>query len=158
MSTQAIQNVGPGDIQMAVTLALPASGQNATTGIIDLGAIAPNSNAWQLGRFAILCPALAENTSGAGITIAMQVAPPSLTGGTPAPAVVSPGTFITPVTSQTTTIAAVAGTGSAAFQAFQLPAFDPTGSTYQFYQWVVTVPAITTAGETLTIIWIKDSE
>jgi hypothetical protein len=159
MANQAIINIGPQDIILAVQLPLPAAGANATTAIIDLGVNGGNSNAWQLGRFAIQCQALPENTVAAGITIAMQCAPPSLTNSQPAPGYNVPGAFITPVTTQTTTIAGVAGIGSAAFQGFQVPTFDSTGSTYQFYQWLVTVTAgIVTQGEILTIAWVKDSD
>jgi hypothetical protein len=158
MANQAIINVGPQDTQLSLQVPLPAAGANVTTGILDLSAIGGNSNAWQLGRFAIILPALPENQAGAGITVAMQVAGPSLTNSLPAPAAAVPGAFVTPVTSQTTTIAPVAAAGSPAFQAFQLATFDSTGSTYEFYQWVITVPAgVATEGEILTIAWIKDS-
>lgn len=150
-------NIGQEDAQLLVSLVLPASGQSATTGVIDLATVAPNSNAWRMGRFAIKWPNLPENVSGAGITVAMQVAGPLLTAGTPAPAPIVPGTFAAGTMAQTTTIAAVAASGTAAGQQFQLPDFDATGSTARFYRWVVTSPAINFGGESITIVWVKDS-
>lgn len=158
MANQAIINVGPQDTQLAVFVALPAAGANITTPIIDLGVNGGNSNAWQLGRWAIQLPALAENNTGAGITVSLQAANGSLTNSSPAPAPAVPGAFVTPTTSQITTIPAVAIIGSPVFQAFQTAAFDSTGSTYQFYQWVITVPAgVITLGEQVIIAWVKDS-
>jgi hypothetical protein len=152
-------NIGPADIQLSVTQALPAAGTNVTTGILDLQAVAPNSNAWRLGRLAIVVPALPENTANTGITIALQAAPPSLTNSPPAPQLPVPGAFVTPATSQTFTIAAIAGTGSPAQIGYFTLAFDASGSTYQFYQFLITTPAGTiTVGENITIQWIYDSD
>lgn len=152
-------NVGQQDAQLMVTVPLPAAGASVLSGILDLGTSAPNSNAWRMGRFAIILPNLPENNAGAGITVTMQVASASLTNNLPAVAPLIPGAFAAPITAQVTTIAAVAGTGSPAFQAFQLAAFDSTGSTVQFYQWSVAVPAgVVTQGEPLVIAWVKDSE
>jgi hypothetical protein len=153
-------NVGQQDSQLTLSTPLPAAGANVTSGIIDLGTSGGNSNAWRMGRFAIITPNLPENSSGAGITVTMQAAGPLLTGGAANAAVapIQPGVFAAPVTSQVTTFAAVAGAGSPAQQAYQLAAFDATGSTFQFYQWVITVPAgIVTQGEPLVIAWVKDS-
>lgn len=150
----AIINLGPQDINLQVQQALPAAGQNVTTSILDLQAVAPHSNAWRLGRFVITVPNLPENNAGAGITVAMQVAPPSLTGGSAAiaPQTPAPGAFITPPTSQTFTVAAVAGTGSAAQVGYMTLSLDQNGSNYQFYQFLITVPAgVVTQGEQITI-------
>ena len=158
MATPSPINIGPGDSTMAISLALPVANSSVTTGILDLGTTAPNSAAWRMGRFQILCPALTENNTGAGITVTMAVAGPSLTNSPVAPQPAVPGAFAAPLTSQVTTIAAVAAGGSLAFNAYQLPAFDSTGSTYQFYQWTVSVPAgVATQGEALQIVWVKDS-
>ena len=154
MANQAPINIGVGDVAMAINIPLPAANASVTTGTLDLGTTAPNSAAWRLGRFHIICPALAENNTGAGITVTMAVAGPSLTlsPGAPQPAV--PGDFAAPITSQVTTIAAVAAGGSPAFSAWQTAAFDSTGSTQQFYQWTIAVPAgVATAGEVLQIVW-----
>ena len=154
-------NLGPQDVNLAVSINLPAAGQNATTNILDLQSIAPQGNAWREGRFVVSFPALPENNAGAGITVTMQAAGPLLTGGAANAAVapIQPGVFAAPVTSQVTTFAAVAGTGSPAQQAYQTAAFDAIGSTYQFYQWQIAVPAgMATQGEPLIIAWVKDSE
>jgi hypothetical protein len=154
MANQAPINVGPGDTAMTISIPLPAANASVVTGILDLGTSAPNSSAWRLGRFHIICPALAENTTGAGITVTMAVAGPSLTNSPVAPQPAVPGTFAAPTTSQITTIPAVAAGGSLAFSAWQTAAFDSTGSTQQFYQWTVAVPAgVATQGEALQIVW-----
>ena len=152
----AIINLGPQDVQLGLNQALPAAGANVLIGILDMQALAMNSNAWRLGRFCITFPNLPENTAGAGITVALQAAPPSLVAGASAIAPLSPppGAFVTPTTSQTATIAAVAGTGSPAQVAYMTLAFDPTGSVYQFYQFQITVPAgVVTQGENVSINW-----
>lgn len=150
-------NVGPQDTQLSLSQVIPASSSNVTTGILDLQAIAPNSNSWRLGRIAVIMPALPENTAGAGVTIDLKVAPPLLTTGAAAiaPNQPVPGAFITPVCAQKITIAAVAATGSPVQIAYFTLAFDPTGSTYQFYEFLITVPAINTTGEIITIGWIN---
>src|ERR1035437_6595839 len=91
-------NVGPQDAALSINQALPVAAANLTTPILDLQAVSPNSNAWRLGRIQVSIPALPENT-GTGITVAMQVAGPSLTAGAAsiAPGPVVPGAFITPV-------------------------------------------------------------
>jgi hypothetical protein len=150
-------NVGPQDAALSINQALPVANANLTTPILDLQAVAPNSNAWRLGRIQVSIPALAENT-GTGITVAMQVAGPSLTAGAAsiAPGPVVPGAFITPVCAQTITFAGVAAIGTAPLTAWFTLAFDLTGSTYQFYQFVITTPAGTvTVGEIMTIGWIN---
>jgi hypothetical protein len=149
-------NVGPGDQALTINQALPAANANLTTPILDLQAVTPNSNAWRLGRIQVSIPALPENT-GTGITVAMQVAPPSLTAGAAsvAPLTAIPGVFITPVCSQTITFTGIVG-GTAPLTAWFTLAFDPTGSTYQFYQFVITTPAGTvTLGEIVNIGWIN---
>ena len=148
-------NIGLQDSQIQVSQALPSSGNNITTGVIDMQAIAPRSRAWGDGLFAVTIPAIPENTSSTGITIALQAAPPSLTGGSSAiaPLQPGPGTFITPTCAQTITIPAVTGTGSAASVAYFTLALDANGSAYQFYQFLITNPGVTTSGEVLTIAW-----
>ena len=149
-------NIGPMDTQLTLSQALPAVNTNVTTGILDLQSIAPNGNAWRLGRIAAIIPALPENTV-TGITIALQAAPPSLTGGSNAiaPLTPAPGAFVTPPTAQTFTIAAVAGTGSLAQVGYFTLAFDANGSPYQFYQFVITTPAgVVTVGEVIQIGWV----
>lgn len=153
-------NIGPQDINLGVSVALPAAGANVTTAILDMQAIAPNSAAWRLGRFQITFPNLPENNAGAGITVDLQAAPPSLTAGAAAiaPATPPPGAFVTPAVAQKLTVAAVAGNGSKANNYYMTPAFDANGSTYQFYQFVITVPAqVASQGEPITIQWVKDS-
>jgi hypothetical protein len=151
----AIINLGPQDVQLGFNVALPGANANVLTGIIDIQAIAPNSNAWRLGRFVITVPAIPENLAGAGITIALQAAPPSLVAGASAiaPLTPPPGVFVTPTTSQTATIPPVAVVGSAAQVAYMTLAFDPTGSVYQFYQFLITVPAGVAAAEQISIAW-----
>ena len=153
----AIINVAVQDAALSIAQALPAANTNVTTPILDLQAVAPNSNAWRLGRIAVSIPALPENT-GTGITVALQAAPPSLVAGAAsiAPNSPVPGAFVTPVCAQTITFAGIAGTGTPAQVAYFTLAFDSTGSTYQFYQFVITTPAGTvTLGEIVNIGWIN---
>ena len=152
-----LKNLSPQDLNISLTQNLPAAGANVTTGVIDLQALAPNSDAWQLGLFAVVIPALPENTAGAGITIALQAAPPLLTGGAAAvaPLQPAPGAFVTPICSQTITIPAVANGGSLGTIAYFTAAFDANGSTMQFYQFLVTVPAqVASQQEPVTIAWV----
>lgn len=150
-------NIAPADVNLSVQMPLPAANANNTTPVLDLQAIAPNSNAWQTGRIKVTIPALPENTAGAGITLAIQAAPPSLTSGIKAPALYPPGAFITPNPSQTITVAAVANGGSLAnVYYFNLPC-DANGSTYQFIQFLQTTPAgVATQGENITYQYISE--
>lgn len=144
-------NIGPVDLNLAVTQTLPAAGAAVTTGILDLQSIAPNGDAWRLGRIAVIVPAIAGNVAN-GITIAVQAANADLNNSPAAPALPVPAAFATPPVAQTLTIAAVAGTGSAASVYYFTPAFDAYGSPYQFYQFVITAGAgAVTAGESVTI-------
>lgn len=151
-------NLGAIDLNLALNTALPAAGANVATGIIDLEAIGQNSDAWRLGRFAVVIPALPENTAGAGVTIALQAAPPSLVAGNPAgvaPNVPPPGAFAAPAVAQTLTVAAVAGSGSTANVYYFTPAFDVNGNTMQFYQFIITTPAqVASQGENILIAWV----
>ena len=154
-TAQSPINIGAQDAALSIRQALPAAGANVTTPVLDLQATSPNSNAWRLGRIAVSIPALAENT-GTGITIAMQCAPPLLTAGSAsiAPQTAVPGVFVTPTCAQTITFTGGVGGTPAQIAWFTL-AFDPTGSTYQFYQFVITTPAGTvTLGEIVNIGWI----
>jgi hypothetical protein len=151
-------NIGQQDSQLTLSQALPAANASVTTGILDLQAIAPRSNAWSLGLLAVTVPALPENNTGAGITIALQAAAPSLTvgSGAIAPNLPSPGTFAAPACAQTITIPAVTNGGSLAQTYYFTAALDANGSTYQFYQFVITVPTgVNTTGEIVTIGWIN---
>ncbi len=150
-------NLGPLDLALSVGLALPAANANATTGILDLQSIAPMGDAWRLGRLAVIFPNLPENNAGAGITVDLQAAPPSLVAGQTgaAPNNPPPGAFITPPVAQKLTVAAVANGGSAANIYYFTLAFDPNGSPYQFYQFLVTVPAqVASQGEQILIAWV----
>ena len=158
MANNVVQliNLAPQDLNLSISQALPAAGANVTTGVIDMQAIAPNSDAWTDGVFAITFPALPENTVAGGITVALQAAPPSLTAGAAAiaPNTPPPGAFITPADAQTVTLAGIAGTGTGAQKLYLTLAFDPNGSPYQFYQFLITVTAgIVTQGELVTIAW-----
>lgn len=149
--------LAPGDKNISVSFAIAGVNANITTAVLDLQAVAPNSNAWQQGRFVVEFPALPENTTGAGVTIALQCAPVSLTSGIKAPNLPPPGTFITPVCAQTVTIPAVANGGSLATNAYFNLATDLNGSTYQFYQFLQTTPAgVNTVGEIITIEFISE--
>ena len=155
-TAQSPINIGAQDAALLINQALPAAGANVTTPVLDLQATSPNSNAWRLGRIAVSIPALPENT-GTGITVAMQCAPPLLTAGAAsiAPNTAVPGAFVTPTCAQTITFTGVAAVGTPAQIAWFTLAFDPTGSTYQFYQFVITTPAGTvTLGEIVNIGWI----
>jgi hypothetical protein len=149
--------IAPADVNLSVQMPLPAANNNNTSPVLDLQAIAPNSSAWQLGRIKVTIPALPENTAGTGITLAIQAAPVSLTSGVKAPALPPPGAFVTPNPSQTVTVAAVANGGSlAAVYYFNLPT-DGNGSTYQFIQFVQTVPAgVVTQGEVINYQFVSE--
>ena len=150
----SIINLGTLDSALQVTLALPAAATPGTTAVIDLQSVPPFGDAWKLGRFAVDIPAISENTSGAGITIALQAAPASLTTSSAAPAMPSAGTFVTPVCAQTITIPAVGATGSVARREYFNLALDANGFPYQFYQFVITPPAqVSGSGEVITVSW-----
>ena len=158
MATQNIvqlKNIAPQDLNLSLSQIVPASGQSVTTGILDMQFIGPVSDSWRDGVFAVTLPVMPENT-GTGITVSVQVAPPSLTAGisASAPYTPPPGAFITPPDAQTLTFTGVAGAGTPATKLFLQPAFDANGSPYQFYQFVITTPAGTnTIGEIMTIAW-----
>ena len=150
-------NIGPADVAIQVVQALPGAGLNVTTPVIDLQAVGPFSDAWRIGRISVKFPALPENNTGAGITVALQAAAPSFTNSPVAPALPVAGTFAAPICAQTITLASVAQTGTPATKAYFTPAFDAAGNTFQFYQFVVTVPAgVVTVGENITIQWEYD--
>jgi hypothetical protein len=153
---QSPMNIAPQDAALSINQALPAAGANVTTAVLDLQATSPNSNAWRLGRIEVNIPALPENT-GTGITIALQAANPLLTAGSAsiAPNTSVPGAFVTPTCAQTITFTGQAG-GTPAQKAWFTLAFDSTGSTYPFYQFLITTPAGTvTVGEIVSIGWIN---
>lgn len=153
---QSVINVAVQDAALSVSVVLPAAGTNVTSAVLDLQATSPNSNAWRLGRIQVTIPVLPENT-GTGITVALQAAGPLLTAGSAsiAPNTSVPGAFAAPICAQTITFAGMGG-GTPAQQAYFTLAFDTTGSTFEFYQFVVTTPAGTvTMGETMTIGWIN---
>jgi len=151
-------NIGPLELALTLNTQLPAAGANVTTGTLDLQSIAPNGDAWRLGRIAVVMPAIAGNTAGAGITIALQAAPPSLVAGSLAIAPLTPpaGAFVTPAVAQTLTVAAVANGGSTAnIYYFTLP-FDANGSPYQFVNFVITSPAqIVSQNENVVIGYVN---
>ena len=146
-------NIGPIDLLLSVSQALPAAGAAVTTSVLDFQSIAPNGDAWRLGRIAVKVPAIAGNVAN-GITIALQAANADLTtgAGSIAPNLPNPAAFATPAVAQTLTIAAVAGTGSpASIYYFTLP-LDSYGNPYQFAQFVITSGAgAATASEVVTI-------
>jgi len=150
-------NLGPQDLAISVAQALPGAGANNTSGILDLQSIAPNGDAWRLGRIAVVIPAIPENVAGAGITFQLQAAPPSLLGGAgaSAPNTPAPGAFTNGNPSQIITLAAVAGTGSVAQVLYFTLMFDANGSPYQFYQVLQTVPAqVAPLGESITYAFV----
>ena len=147
------KNLGPQDLSLSVTQALPPSGANVTTGYLDLQAVGPISDAWTDGVLAVIFPNLPENTVAGGITVAIQAAAPLLTQGASAiaPLTPLPGAFATVLT---LTLAGVAGTGTAAQKMYAELPLDSTGLPYQFYQFLITTTAgINTLGEPVTIAW-----
>ncbi len=137
-------NIGPNDLNLSVSLALPAANATNTTGILDLQSIAPNGDAWRLGRIAVVIPAIVGHVDTTkNITFALKAAPPSLTGGATGIAPLSPvpGAFVTPICAQTISIPGVAFSGSPAQVAYFTLAFDANGSPFQFYEFVQTVSA-----------------
>lgn len=149
--------LGPQDKAISLTMALPAAAANNTTGIIDLQAVGPFSDAWRLGLFAVTIPAIPAHTdSTKSITLELKAAPPSLTLSSPAPSMPVPGTFVTPINAQKISIAGVAATGSAAQTVYFYAALDANGSTFQFYQFLQTVPSgDNNAGEIITYQWMN---
>ncbi|MDE2104975.1 MAG: hypothetical protein KGL39_47495 [Patescibacteria group bacterium] len=151
-------NLAPSDVNLGVSVELPAAGNAATSATLDLQAIAPNSSAWRLGLFRVSFPAVAgHETAADSITVALKAAPPSLTTGASAAAPSTPpaGAFITPAVAETLSVAGVAATGSAAGNYYMHMPLDSNGSTYQFYEFVITVPAsATTASEVVNIEFI----
>lgn len=147
----ALINIGPLDLANSVSFPVPASGTNFTTGIIDLQAVGPNSDAARLGRIAIVVPAMPEaNVVANTITIAIQGAPASLLAGNTAiaPALPPPGAF---ATQQTITLAGIVNGGIPAQVVYASLPFDGNGTPYQFLQFLVTTGAINTLNETMTI-------
>lgn len=132
-------NSGPIDAALQVSKVLPAAAANNTTDVLDLQAVAPNSDAWRLGRIRVDIPAMPNNTdSSKSVTLTLKAAPASLSSD-PAPALPTAGSFVTPTCSQVISIPGVATTGSAATVAYFTLAFDRNGSTYQFYEFVQAV-------------------
>ena len=151
-----LTNLAPQDLNISLSQALPAGGANVTTGILDLQMIAPNSDSWRDGVFAVNFPNLPENTVAGGITVTLQCAPPLLTTGAAAiaPNNPVPGVFVTPANSQVSTLVGIPITGTAAQKLILSPEFDTTGQSYQFYQFVIAVTTgILTQGEIITIAW-----
>ena len=72
-------NLGPQDafLQLA-TVAVPPNGQNNLSGVLDLEAVGPFSDAKHLGLIAVTVPAMPELVSGT-LTLQIQVAEASLT-------------------------------------------------------------------------------
>lgn len=152
-------NVGPQDLNLAVSLALPAAAANNTTGILDLQSIAPNGDAWRLGRIAVVIPAIPAHTdSTKSITFELKAAPPLLTtgAGAVAPNQPVPGAFVTPICAQKISLAGVATTGTFAQIIYFTLAFDANGSPFQFYQFLQTVASgDNNNGETITYAWVN---
>lgn len=151
-------NIGPLDLNLSVITALPGAGANVTSGILDFQSIAPNGDAWRLGRIGIIVPNIPGNSAATGITVALQAAPPSLVAGAAAiaPLTPPPGAFVTPAVAQTLTIPPVAVAGSPANVFYMTLPFDANGSPYQFVQFLITCPAGSAPqGENITIGYIE---
>ncbi len=152
-------NLGPQDLNLALNTPLAAAGAAVTSGILDLQSIAPNGDAWRLGRIAIVVPALPENNDiTKSITVDLQAANASLVAGNPAgvaPNTPPPAAFATPLVAQKLSVTGVAVAGSAANIYYMTLAFDPNGNPFQFYQFVITTPAgIVTQAENILIAWV----
>ncbi len=149
--------LGPQDKAISLTMALPAAAANNTTGIIDLQAVGPFSDAWRLGLIAVNVPAIPAHTDPTkSITIDLKAAPASLTLSQPAPALPVPGTFVTPPNAQKISIPGVAVTGSPAQVLYFYAALDISGNTYPFYQFLQTVPSgDNNNGEIITYSWMN---
>lgn len=159
MAFSQLINLGPQDLNLSVSLALPAAAANNTTGILDVQSIAPNGDAWRLGRIAVVIPAIPLHTdSTKSITFALKAAPPLLTTGAAAaaPNQPVPGAFVTPICAQTISIPGVASSGTLAQIVYFTLAFDANGSPFQFYQFLQTVASgDNNSGETITYSWVN---
>lgn len=137
-------NLGPTDLALTISLALPAANASNTTGIMDLQNIAPNSDAWRLGLIRVDIPALPANSDATKtITLTLQAAPPLLGDPTPAiaPQTPDPGVFAAPQNGQIIAIPGVAMTGSLAQTAYFFIPLDTNGSAFQFIRVVQAVAA-----------------
>ena len=134
--------IGPQDSQLSVTLALPAANANNTTGVIDLQAIAPNSDAWRLGRICAIVPLLVNHTDPTKtITLEIKVASASLTTSPAAPALPVAGSFATANPRQIGGVPGLATTGSLATTLYFTIPCDANGNTLQFVEFLQSVPA-----------------
>lgn len=149
-------NLGPQDVQLSVSLALPAAGANNTTGILDLENIAPNSDAKHLGLIAIDVPALVNHTDPTKtITFELQAAGPALANNNAAPLPPVPGAFANANPRQIAGVAGVANSGSPATRLYFFVPLDANGSSMEFLQVVQTVPAGDGVnGEVITYTWV----
>lgn len=134
--------IGAQDAKLSVTLALPAAAANNTTGILDLQAVSPNSDAWRLGRICATIPALPALTDNTKtITLEIQSAEANLSTSPPAPALPLPGSFANSNPEQIGNIKGVASTGPSATTLYFTIPCDSNGSAQQFIQFVQTVPS-----------------
>ena len=144
--------LGPQDAQLQLaTVAVPANNANNLSGVLDLQAVGPFSDAKHLGMIAVTVPAMPELTSGS-LTLQIQVAEPSLTASPIAPALPVPGAFANANPSQIGTITGAAGGPAAQTLYFFIP-LDANGNAYQYVQFLQTATGPTN-GEIVTYAWI----
>lgn len=149
--------IGPQDAALSVSLALPAVNASNTTGVMDLQAITPESDAWRLGRICAIVPALPNHTdSTKSITLEIQSAEASLTLSPVAPALPVAGTFANANPRQQGSVAGVAFVGSAPTTLYFTIPCDANGSSQQFIQFVQSVPAAdgNLTGQVITYSWV----
>ena len=144
-------NLGPQDafLQLA-TVAVPPNGQNNLSGVLDLEAVGPFSDAKHLGLIAVTVPAMPELVSGT-LTLQIQVAEASLTQSGIAPAPTVPGAFANANPSQIATITGAAGGYAGGVFYFFVP-LDSNGNSYQYVQFLQTATG-PTAGEIVSYAW-----
>ncbi len=134
--------IGAQDSQLSVSKLLPAAAANNTTSVIDLQAIAPNSDAWRLGRICASIPLLANHTdSTKTITLEIKAASASLSNSPSAPALPVAGSFAAANPRQIGGVAGVATTGSLATTLYFTIPCDANGNALQFVEFLQTVPS-----------------
>jgi hypothetical protein len=148
-------NLGPQDALLSLaTLAIPAAGATNTTGVLDLEAVGPFSNAKHKGMIQITIPPLPNLVATFSVTGTVQVANASVIASNPAPGPNVPGAFFTPNPSQVFTITGVAGGYPGGTVYLQFP-LDANGNTYQYLQFVQTSGAgAVTEGEIVTYAFV----
>lgn len=144
-------NLGPQDAMLQLAaVAVPANNANNLSGVLDLQAVGPFSDAKHLGLIVATIPAIPELVSGS-ITIQIQTAEPSLTASPIAPSLPVPGAFANANPSQIGTITGAAGGYPGGLLYFFVP-LDSNGNSQQYVQFLQTATGAT-GGEIIVYSW-----